>query len=53
VAPVARPVETTRSPEALLAENVALRSELAANKRSELAANKSAAAGRRTSRRRR
>jgi hypothetical protein len=44
VAPVARPVETPRSSDSLLAENVALRSQLAANE---------SAAGRRAGRRRR
>jgi len=45
VAPVARPVDAARTPESLMAENVALRSQLAANE--------SAAAGRRGARRRR
>ena len=40
VAPVARPVDSGRSPESLMAENVALRSQLAASE--------SAAAGRKT-----
>jgi gas vesicle structural protein len=44
VAPVARPVETQRSADSLLAENVALRSQLAA---SESAAGRRAAARRR------
>jgi hypothetical protein len=46
VAPVARPVDTPRSPESLMAENVALRSQLAANE-------SAAASARRTGRRRR
>lgn len=46
VSPVARPLDTTRSSESLMAENVALRSQLAANE-------SAAAAGRRTARRRR
>ena len=45
VAPVARPVDTLRSSDSLMAENVALRAQLAANE--------SAAAGRRSARRRR
>jgi hypothetical protein len=46
VAPVARPLDGPRSPEALMAENVALRSQLAASE-------SAVAAGRRAARRRR
>jgi gas vesicle structural protein len=47
VAPVARPVETPRSSDSLLAENVALRSQLAANESAAAAGRRASAARRR------